>query len=189
MTNATSLEGAAQSCAILAPDKWRERVKAALDVIFQMRDTDEADEGDDDAGAPSSQGKRVAALTDILCEPTVRARLTEIAIVLWEIPAVDWDDWLRARLKTTLGCALLQACYELTPQFQSGDLILDVESGILPEAGIAFDGAENRNILWITESVAGGAGIIEEFQRQYQSDPRHFFGWFRRHWARPVWSV
>jgi hypothetical protein len=68
---------------------------------------------------------------------------------------------------------LLQACFYLCPQFETSDLLLDIDTGPRPaEAPPAPDGLEE---IWVTESTGGGGGVIEEIVRRYNSDPRQFF--------------
>jgi hypothetical protein len=66
----------------------------------------------------------------------------------------------------------MEACFQLTPQFEAGDLYLDLESGVPSHdcgSGISDD------TIWISESTIGGGGVIEEIQRKYVEDPRRFF--------------
>src|SRR5262249_7328905 len=66
-----------------------------------------------------------------------------------------------------------QACFYLCPQFETNDLLLDIDAGPRPAEALPVpDGLEE---IWITETTGGGGGVIEEIVRKYNSDPRQFF--------------
>ncbi|HKR14512.1 MAG TPA: hypothetical protein VJT15_20770, partial [Pyrinomonadaceae bacterium] len=109
-----------------------------------------------------------------LCRtPHIVAVLDDLAEVLWKDPDHESRGWARDRLKVTLGHALLEACLQLCPHFNSGDLILDIHAG--PRSLESPQKPTNQGEIWITESTLGGGGVIEEILRSYASDPRGFF--------------
>ena len=185
MVSQNSLAQAAEYYRNGDPNKiWLPAIERALDVIFGVLAVAEDEDGrtdlDDDAQPASADRKPrlYASLRELAQEVKVRERLLDLARVLWEAPqdfgSDKWDEWLRRRLKATLGGALLQACYALTPQFQTGDLLLDLGSGApAPEAPHPWNAEEET--IWISEDVMGGAGVVEEIMRQYIEDPRRFF--------------
>src|SRR5206468_2299570 len=85
----------------------------------------------------------------------------------------DMLDWLRARFRTTLGRAFLDACYEVASQVEAGDLLLDLDSGPAPDGATApvLPGEEE---LWVTEATPGGCGVIEAIGQAIRSDPDRF---------------
>lgn len=149
--------------------KEMERV---LEVIFQTLDVEESESEDvNDSGGTSTRQPTHEKLY-ILCQmPNVTEVLGDLARVLWEEPGAQWHDWAACRLKATLGGAFVQACYQLCPQFENADLLLDIDPG--PRDSI--DRQASAQEVWITESTLGGGGVIEEIVRKYNSDPRHFF--------------
>ncbi len=159
---------------------WESAVEQSLSVIFGVLavaadDSDLDDEGDDEANDSSASRPRLyLALRELTALQEVRDRLLELAPCLWQDPDSTWDDWLRQRLKATLGGALLQACYAATPNVGNEDLLLDLESGV-PVEWAPHPCNEGEEILWISEDVMGGAGVIEALQREYISDARRFF--------------
>ena len=163
---------------------WAPAVEQTLTVIFGVLAvaTDESEEemetGDED-DAPTVAGETpkprlYLALSDLIARPAVRERLLQLAGCLWQAPDAAWDAWLRERLKATLGGALLQACYATTPNVGNEDLLLDTQSGV-PVQWAPHPNAQDEEILWISEDVMGGAGVIEALQREYISNARRFF--------------
>jgi hypothetical protein len=157
---------------------WRPMVTRALDRIFQVIDTPDEDaepvEGDSGEARPRVHD----ALRELFAQEVVQERLVAHSGTLWQRPDRGFDDWLRRRLKATLGAALLDACYRLVPHFETGDLLLDIVSGPRPVAPPTLPVDQTEGIgeeIWITESVIGGAGIVEEIRRCYGEDPRRFF--------------
>jgi hypothetical protein len=58
----------------------------------------------------------------------------------------------------------------LYPEAASDDLLLDLDSGA-PAPGTE----PSNDYIWITETVIGGGGILEEVLRRFAADPRRFF--------------
>jgi len=83
------------------------------------------------------------------------------ADVLWQTPDFlpGFTDWLRIILANTMAAASLQMLYVLLP---------DVE-----EQAVIADANWNDNVLevWLTETEAGGSGIITRLNRAYFEDP------------------
>jgi len=149
-------------------------MEEVLEVIFQTLEVEESDpELQNDViehGADNRQPTHERL--SMLCRmPYVMDVLIDLARVLWEEPDDEWHSFAASRLKATLGGALLQACYQLCPQFENADLLLDIETGPRVSAHSLIESQE----IWITESTLGGGGVIEEIVRKYNADPRHFF--------------
>ncbi|MFC2034892.1 protein DpdJ [Chloroflexota bacterium] len=149
-----------------------EKVDTTLNTIFQIIDIESQEEN---AGhnEDKEKGKVHKAIRKLFEVEEVRSRLNSLASCLWQNPDDDFYNWLAKRVKVTLGSAFLQACYKLVPQFQPGDLYLDIESG--PSLTQGNPDPENGEIIWITESMVGGGGVVEEIYRRYVEDPRRFF--------------
>ena len=112
-------------------------------------------------------------LLALLNEPGVRKVLHSNAKVLWEDPDESWNAWLSEKLLSTYGAALLEACHQLCPNIESGDLILDISSGPRPpeKTELPSDVVE----VWLTETTVGGGGAIEQVLERYGEDPHRFF--------------
>jgi hypothetical protein len=140
---------------------WMSRV---LEVIFQALPVEDK----------VSQKQKVHEKLLGLCRtPEVTAALHRLAPVLWEAPDAGWYEFAARRYKATLGAALLEACRYLCPQVEAGDLLLDLDPGPRPPGVPPLAGGFDE--IWITESGAGGGGIIEEVLRSYLEDPRRFY--------------
>lgn len=188
-TQGMHLGEAVEHCRTEPPQAWRKKVEKALEVIFQLSrsapatDEDEldvsAEEADgseeDSAAEPLRPVRRRDQLLHDLTTPCVRECLADNARALYESPDDSWNPWLRERLRATLGYALLQACYEVAAEYQTAELYLDLDPGP-PSASDAPDSEQYNAMLWISESIAGGAGVVEEVRRQFQEDPERFFG-------------
>jgi hypothetical protein len=140
-----------------------------LETILQW--TDSEDDAAD--GAPVGEGppRRLRELLETVGEAGVWDALHTAAQALWAPIDGEWEQWLRARFKATLGAAIAEAAQGLCPRTDSGALILDLDGG--PNVGRAV-GAE-RDELWLSESTLGGAGFVEEFLVRYAEDPRRYF--------------
>lgn len=129
---------------------------------------DEQDESDA-AGSPPEQ-RLVQALSPLFENEAVVDRLEQLSKVLWsELDAEGFGSWLRERLADTVGEALLVACQQLVPAHSSPDaLFLDV----VAEKASTSPMAEFE--LWVTETVLGGAGVLEAIAKAYATDPAAF---------------
>jgi hypothetical protein len=148
-----------------------------LEVIFQTLAVDESgaerEEGGPDSSAAGQHQHVHAALLDLCVREEVRAALADLAGVLWGPPDAGWRAWAEDRVMSTLGGALLEACRRLCPQFDAGDLLVDIEPGLRPDD--APPRPEGLREIWITEEALGGAGVVEEILRRYADDPALFF--------------
>ena len=146
-----------------------------LDNIFQTLNVEETllEEGEE-ASTQNVVRQRVHDKLRLLCNADIiQTRLNDLAKVLWSEPDEQWHTWTALRFKTTVGAALLDACGQLCPHFDLGELILDIEPGPRPvDAPPIPFGCEE---IWITESSIGGGGVIEEILRRYTVDPANFF--------------
>lgn len=136
-------------------------VNNVLSVIFHsLLDSETMDEEEN-----SSNRQRVHEdLLTLSQDNAVVHTIHDLAPVLWQQPDLGWHDWARERWKTTFASSLLQACKEVTNQFDNNDLIFDI---VTTESG--------QEEIWITEQTPGGGGVIEEVISKYQEDPRLFF--------------
>ena len=202
-----TLREAVEQCQAEPEVGWRRKVEKALTVIFQLShgpaavDEDElsasaredAGEGehtgaDGAAPPPTAQAmNRRDQLLRLLTETRVRARVGEAARFLHESPDDTWLPWLRQRMRATLGYGLLQACYEVAAEFQTAELYLDLDPGPR-SADSPFGAEEYANLLWISESIAGGVGVVEEVRRGLLQDPERFFQLVENALRSPVWE-
>lgn len=150
-----------------------------LETILQWMedDTDTGTDGASDA-APSDDDavpRRLRELTDLIERDETRSVLHDAARVLWEPLGAEWEAWLRARFKATLGAGLVEAAHDLCPRMDPGALVVDLSayrSDVEEDQGRASDDDDE---LWLTEATIGGGGFVEEFLARYAEDPRRFF--------------
>lgn len=122
---------------------------------------------------PSGRQPTHERLRELTAAPEVQDVLNDLAQVLWHQPDEGWNDWARQRFQATLGGAILEACRQLCPQFDSEDLLLDLDPGPhSPEVPSLPEGLEE---IWLTEASPGGSGVVEEILRRYAEDPLGFF--------------
>ena len=165
-----SLEEAVRVC---HQDDMSSQVEHVLHSIFQVVAGEPQEEGsaDDERRALRARGHR--EISALFGDADICSRLRELSAVLWESPDSVFHDWLTRRLTATLGGALLQACHQIAPEYQLGSLYLDLDGGarMLDCERKALD----EGSIWITESMIGGGGVVEEIARCYAEDPRRFF--------------
>lgn len=136
-------------------------VNSVLSVIFQsLGENDTMDEEED-----ASNRQRVHEdLLELSKNDMVMKVMHEIAPILWNRPDAEWKKWARERWRVTFASAILQACKEITNQFDNNGLIFDL-----------LENSNGKEEIWITEETPGGGGLIEEVVLKYQEDPRRFF--------------
>jgi superfamily II DNA or RNA helicase len=147
-----------------------------LSVIFQTLDVDEQDEQADEQPVAVADGHRQRVhqvLLDLCKSDDIQAVLQELAAVLWQEPDLEWYGWAAERFTSTLAGALLEACQRVCPQFDAGDLVVDIEPGPRPHG--APGTPQGLREIWITEEALGGGGVVEEILRRYADDPAEFF--------------
>ncbi|GIV03596.1 MAG: hypothetical protein KatS3mg015_2426 [Fimbriimonadales bacterium] len=140
---------------------------AALDQIQKARFEPETEEVE--------RGRVGERLAKHLENPDLLDVLACFPPLLWQEPDHAFFAWLRQRVRTTLGAALLTACAELTPSREEDGLLLDLDAGPPDPSRGSLDSTPEEDILWITEAKPGGNGLVEAIQQRYAHDPRHFF--------------
>ena len=165
-----------------------QEMATVLDRIFQtLRVEESSDEGASDEtttdgltdltdpitpNLPPGRQPTHERLRELASSAEVQTVLNDLAQVLWQLPDEGWHDWAKQRFKATLAGAILQACHQLCPQFDSEDLLVDLDPGPRPtEAQPLPPGLEE---IWLTETSPGGSGVIEEILQRYAEDPLGF---------------
>ena len=146
-----------------------------LETIFQTIEPQIEESADTTEEMEPIRQKVHQRLLEMFADSTVCSVLHELAPLLWEDPDEGWASWARERFKSTLGNALLQACYQVSDKFEVGDLYLDIDAGPRPPHQANKTECLEFEEIWITEGSSGGGGMIEEVQRRYAEDPRRFF--------------
>jgi hypothetical protein len=139
-------------------------LEQVLEVIFQSIADEATDAVPDD---------RRTELAQLLRAPLIQDSLRRATPSLWLEPEADWDPWLRERLLSTLGAAILDACQQACPDVDAGDLCVDIHPGPRgPEEGCNLQQCDE---VWLSETSAGGSGVVEAVCAAYALDPRRFF--------------
>jgi ATP-dependent helicase Lhr and Lhr-like helicase len=148
---------ASQVHASLANGAWRSELAGVLQVLYRDLATG--------AAAPE---RLVSALTALSHQPVVSGCLDQHGSLLWASDIAERTaDLAQKTYRDTLAAAVLAAALRACPDAQDSDLIVDV---VPPEA------ASEPATIWLTETSAGGLGLIEQLVRFYSQDPRRFWG-------------
>lgn len=143
-----------------------------LNVVVGSHDFTETHEVDEVVD-PQDQGRLYSALSDACHDSLVVNSLDDLLSLLYvELDSsAAFTDWQCRRARTTLGSALVEAMMRISPQLDSDILIVDANPGPTSDDARENSGSE----IWISETVPGGAGILEQFVRDYSLDPRRFW--------------
>lgn len=145
-------------------------LRSLLAVGSDEDDTDPDILDDEDsprpAGGPTRSTRLQQTLEGYLQLEPVRAR---IEALLRESLAPDPEHfcpWLRAVTLETLGNALLDSALAASPAHATSDILV---------MDITHDAAAQTATLAVTETVLGGAGVLESFAAAFTRDPTRFF--------------
>jgi hypothetical protein len=146
----------------------RTTIREVLETILQCSDADPDDNNDD------AHPRRLVELISLIEQPGTRDALHGAARLLWTVIDHEWEAWLRVRFKSTLGSALLEAAHGLCPRMNAGTLALDLSAHV-PSDDLQGASVGDLDELWLTETIVGGGGFVEEFLTRYVEDPRRYF--------------
>lgn len=154
-----------------ADPEFARQLKKALSVLVGTGPSATGDDGGDLVDA-DDQGRLYEALSGLLEDRQVVEALRGHVIGLaGEAECPEVVPWQYARLKATAGAAILEAIGRLNPQLDVESLIVDIDPGAQAVGGLPIGPDE----IWISESVPGGVGTLEQFRRDYAEDPRRFW--------------
>lgn len=83
---------------------------------------------------------------------------------LWEPLRGDWNGWLAARTRATVGAAVHRALQAMCPEYDLDDVNLDMRRQS------RFDDPDDP-FIWLTESAPGGGGPLQEGARRVAERP------------------
>jgi hypothetical protein len=109
-------------------------------------------------------------LIDLLADSIVIDALKTAAPALWEVPNDTWEPLARDSLRATIAAAVAEACSAMCPEFSTDEIVVDIDPGVQPDRA-----DESDDVVWVTERVVGGGGVIEELHRRCAENPRRFF--------------
>jgi hypothetical protein len=137
-----------------ALDVGQNRVQFAdrtMRVIFQSQQQSET--GDDDM-----EGRLFKRLMEYQSSPTIVDALCDCETVLWSQQDKVFYDWLRECYASSLGALIYSAITQLIPDIQAEDLAMDLIG----------------DTVWISETTAGGIGLISKVADAISQYPRNF---------------
>ena len=150
-------------------EKSNAKLKNDSEIIFEilseMFNTDMKIE-DEDEKLEDQESKLFSSLNELLRDNSIRLRLHEIFNHAIIDNSQQWYIWLRNSLHTTFANTLLFASESLTPNQSSIDTLL-VDPMPLDDSNIAE--------IWLSESSAGGVGVIDELINIIAQDPNALF--------------
>lgn len=149
-----------QGVAALNTPQGQARLMAVPASLFQM----------DEATDEERQQLLQAELCRLLANGALLSELTRCAEVLWQ-PLADvpgLNDWLRQVLGDTLAAAAHQTLCLLLPDMS--------ERAVLADAQWQGDNLT----IWLSETEAGGSGVIAELNQLYLADPVRALAVFAR---------
>lgn len=152
---------------------FAQQMAGVLETIFQTISLPEEENAETDEEQDQLKQKVHQKLLELCALQEVKDALHKHASVLWEQPDDKWQEWVKYKLKYTLGSTLLNACLSVSSQFGEQDLIMDMDPGPRPPETPQQD--VDLEEIWISENTSGGGGVIEEIMRSICDDPRHFF--------------
>lgn len=171
LTKNCTLQGAVE---LIHDQKFSVTMDTVMNVVFQVLDNSMDESKIDDVETEDEQYQRThLKLIGLFELPEVAERLKTLAAVLWEEPNHEWQEWASQRWITTMGEAILHACYEMAGSHRNSELLLDIGGGPRRQENGSWKNTDNE--IWITETIEGGSGIIEEIVNHYQRDPRRFY--------------
>lgn len=162
-----------EACELIHTQDLSTVMNDVMNVVFQtLKSSDESDTEEEDEEEKQYQRTHLK-LIELFELPEVSDRLKTLATVLWEDPNMEWQEWAHHRWITTLGEAILQACNEMAGSHRNSELLLDIGGGPRQQENGSWRNEDNE--IWITETIEGGSGVIEEIANHYQRDPRRFY--------------
>ncbi|MGF6923884.1 protein DpdJ [Paraburkholderia sp. 40] len=136
-----------------------------LETVFQSTQVDEEEASHGDSRGPERLRHDLVAF---LCDPGVLDELKALSMVLWQPIDKTWQPWLKVRYLTTLGAAVQDAIQSLCPEVDADSLLVDVVSE-------PADASLRSAVIWVTETMVGGGGLIENLLARYGEDPARFY--------------
>ncbi|MCW3795383.1 protein DpdJ [Paenibacillus sp. LS1] len=163
-----------EACEFIHNQNFSTAMDEVMNVVFQVlsNSPNESDMVEED-GEDEQYQRTHLKLIGLFEIPEVADRLKNLASVLWQNPNNEWEKWARQRWVSTLGEAILSACNEMASSHRNSELLLDVGGGSRQKEDGSWENADDE--IWITETIDGGSGIIEEIANNYQRDPRRFY--------------
>ncbi|WP_373031948.1 protein DpdJ [Sulfurovum sp.] len=137
-------------------------------VVKDFYNTEIVQDMDDDGSErhEAKTSKLYQAISELIAMREIRNVLHNALVKAFEADSIEWWEWIRRRLHLTFAEAVLQACKQLTPNQSATDSLL-VDPEDLTESTDAQ--------IWVTESSAGGIGVLDALLTEVSRDPQALF--------------
>ena len=122
-----------------------------MKVIFQSQQQSET-------GIDDIEGRLFHRIIEYLNTPTIVDAICDCEQALWCLPDLTFFDWLGKCYLSSMGTVIYTAITQLIPDVQSEDITMDLDG----------------NIIWISETTAGGVGLISKIAEAISLYPRDF---------------
>ncbi|UQX87634.1 DEAD/DEAH box helicase [Jatrophihabitans telluris] len=143
----------ADATAALASGRWADNLTQFFAVLYR---TDES---------LILDSRVLAGLRDLITTPLVCSVIEEHGLLCaTDDLSAQTSDLLDRALADTLGCAVLTAVQECSPDAQDADLMVDIQ----------IDDDRRFRVI-ISETSIGGLGLLESLHRDYALNPSHFW--------------
>lgn len=152
----------ADACLMLREGREKIGLVEVLETVFQSTAIDEDEASHGDSRGPE---RLRHDLIGFFNDPSVLTEMEDLSAILWEPINETWQQWLSYRYLTTFGAAVQDAIQSLCPEIDTDSLLVDVMPGSDP-AG---------SVIWVTETMMGGGGLIENLLARYGEDPGRFY--------------
>lgn len=136
-----------------------------FEVLSELFNTDIRPIPEDDGS--TSESKLYKRLYELLETKEIRTQIHAIFLKAISVEDDDWLHWLRNSLHQSFAEAILSACQQLTPNQSAIDTLL-VDPLPIPVN-------ENVGEIWVSESSAGGVGVLDELVNIVCANPTVFF--------------
>lgn len=120
-------------------------------VIFQSQKQEDTDQDD-------LEGRLFRKLMEYLSLTTIVDSICDSEKVLWSEPDASFFKCLESCYRSSLGSSIFTAITRMIPDIQSDDLMMDID----------------EDSIWITETTAGGIGLVSRIASALSLHPRDF---------------
>lgn len=138
-----------------------------FEVLSELFNTDIRLFNEDTDEETTSESRLYARLRELLDTKEIRVCLHSIFHVAISVDDINWWVWIRNSLHQSFAETVLSACQQLTPNQSAIDTLL-VDSLPIKETDTEAE-------IWLTESSAGGVGVLDSLVNVISSNPTLLF--------------
>lgn len=158
-TAATNDVDTATARQLLADADIGRALRRAMDIIFEV-----PTDADDGTAQHTARQRTADRLRDVLTDQTVSAHLHQLGESLEGPLPTSAQPWLARTLGVTVATAIKEAFQRLAPRLDVDSLLVELEEDNPSDP--------DSIVVWLTEPVVGGGGIIEQLAEDALASPR-----------------